>query len=140
MKIARNGDTLMAHVSPAVRRIDAGTVQIRPQLGEANAISGWYESEAALYLEDRYWSLLEKFMPPSLPGFHFPLWTESPMPPKVATLLAVAGILCVLLSTMFGVTPVSNWFLYAAQVLLALGAIVLTVYILSGIIRDARAM
>ncbi len=76
----------------------------------------------------------------SLPGFQLPLWTETPMPPKVATLLAVAGILCVFLSTMFGVSPFSNWLLYAAQVLLVLGAIVFTVYILSGIIRDARTM
>lgn len=75
-----------------------------------------------------------------LPGFHLPLWTESPMPPKVATLLAVAGILCIVLSTMFGVSPISNWLLYAAQAFLALGAFVFTVYILSGIIRDARAM
>ena len=76
----------------------------------------------------------------SLPGFHLPLWTETPMPPKVAALLAVAGILCILLSTMFGVSPLSNLLLYAAQVLLVLGAIVFTVYILSGIIRDARTM
>jgi hypothetical protein len=76
----------------------------------------------------------------SLPGFHLTLWTESPMPPKVATLLEVAGILCILLSTMFGVSPFSNWLLYAAQVLLGLGALVFTVYIFSGIIRDARTM
>jgi hypothetical protein len=76
----------------------------------------------------------------SVPGIQLPLWTGSPMPPKVATLLAVAGILCILLSTMFGVSPFSNWLLYAAQVLLALGAIVFTVYILFGIIRDARVM
>ena len=76
----------------------------------------------------------------SLPGFRLPLWTESPTPPKVATLLAVAGILCILLSTMFGVSPFSNWLLYAAQVLLASGAVVFTVYILFGIIRDARTM
>jgi hypothetical protein len=76
----------------------------------------------------------------SLPSFHLPLWTESPMPPKVATLLAVAGVLCILLSTMFGVSPFSNWLLYAAQALLGLGALVFTVYILFGIISDARAM
>jgi hypothetical protein len=76
----------------------------------------------------------------SLPSFHLPLWTESPMPPKVAALFAVAGILCILLSTMFGVSPVSDWLLYAAQGLLLLGVIVFTVYIFSGIIRDARTM
>jgi type IV secretory pathway VirB2 component (pilin) len=75
-----------------------------------------------------------------LVGFYPPLWTESPMPPKVAVLLAAAGIICIVLSTMFGVSPLSNWLLYAAQALLALGATVFTLYIFSGIIRDARTM
>jgi len=76
----------------------------------------------------------------SLTGFRLPLWTESPMPPKAATLLAVAGILCILLSTLFGVSALSDWLLVAAQGLLLLGFIVFTVYILSGIVRDTRSM
>jgi hypothetical protein len=67
-------------------------------------------------------------------------WTDSPMPPKVATLLAVAGVLCVLLTTFFGVSEFSNWLLVAAQAFLALGVVAFAGYIIAGIISDTRAL
>lgn len=76
-------------------------------------------------------------MPGSVPDFRVPRWTEIPMTPKAATLLGVAGIVCILLSTLFGVSAASDWLLVAAQGLLLLGFIVFTVYILVGIIGDA---
>lgn len=71
---------------------------------------------------------------------HLPLWSESPLPPKIAALLAVAGVLAVLLSTVFGVATLSDWLLDAAQGLFVAAALVFTFYILSGVIRDADAM
>lgn len=79
-------------------------------------------------------------MPESRPGFGLSLWTESPMPPKVAALLAVVGVICVLLTTFFGVTEFSNWLLIAAQALLASGVVIFLLYVICGIARDARAM
>jgi len=72
---------------------------------------------------------------------HLPLlWTESPLPPKIAALLAVAGIISILLSTVFGVAVLSDWLLDAAQAFFALAVLVFTVYVLSGLIRDAGAI
>lgn len=75
----------------------------------------------------------------SLPDSLLMPWRESPRPPKIATLLAVAGILSIFLSTLFGVSALSDWLLVAAQALLLLGFIVFTVYILIGIVRAARS-
>lgn len=71
---------------------------------------------------------------------YLPLWNETPLPPKIAALLAVAGVLSILLSTVFGVATLSDRLLDAAQGLFALGALVFTVYILSGLINDAGAV
>lgn len=76
----------------------------------------------------------------SVPRFRVPLWTKSPLPPKAATLLGVAGIICVLLTTFFGVSVFSDWLLITAQILLASGVIIFFAYIIYGIISDARAM
>jgi hypothetical protein len=62
------------------------------------------------------------------------------MPPKLAALLAVVGVICILLSTLFGVSPLSDWSLYAAQGLFVVAAIIFGAYVISGIIRDARAL
>ncbi|GEM_PF-2708295 len=71
---------------------------------------------------------------------HLPLWSESPLPPKIAVLLAAAGGLCILLSTLFGVAPLSDWLLDAAQALFVVGVLVFTVYIFAGLIGEAGAM
>lgn len=76
----------------------------------------------------------------SLPHSLLMPWRESPSPPKAATLLAVAGILSIFLSTLFGVSALSDGLLVAAQALLLLGFIVFSVYILVGIVRAARSM
>jgi hypothetical protein len=62
------------------------------------------------------------------------------MPPKLAALLAAAGALCVLLSTFFGVTPVSDWLILAAQIFFATAIVIFAAYVITGIIRDANAM
>jgi hypothetical protein len=68
------------------------------------------------------------------------VWKDSPLPPKIAALLAVAGVLSILLSTVFGVAPLSDWLLDAAQAFFALAVLVFTVYIFSGLIRDSGAI
>ena len=62
------------------------------------------------------------------------------MPPKLAALLAVAGVLCVLLSTVFGVSRFSDWLLDAAQGLFVVAIVIFGAYVISGIIRDAQAI
>jgi uncharacterized membrane protein YtjA (UPF0391 family) len=61
------------------------------------------------------------------------------MPAKLAAVLAVAGVVCILLSTLFGVSRLSDWLLDGAQALFVLAVVIFTAYIFSGIIRDARA-
>jgi hypothetical protein len=61
------------------------------------------------------------------------------MPPKLAALLAVAGVICILLSTVFGVSQVSDWLLYAAEGLFVVAIVIFAAYVISGIIRDALA-
>ena len=60
------------------------------------------------------------------------------MPIYLSLLLAAAGVLCVLLSTLIGVSRVSDWLLDAAQGCFIVGVIVFTAYIFSGMLRDAR--
>ncbi len=60
------------------------------------------------------------------------------MPPMIAALLAVAAVLCILLSTLFGVSPISDWLLDASQILFLLGVILFGGYVVDGIIRDAH--
>lgn len=62
-----------------------------------------------------------------------------PLLPLLALLCAVAGALCILLSTLFGVSHFADALLTAAEGLFVLGVIVFTAYVLSGIIRDVRA-
>ena len=62
------------------------------------------------------------------------------MPVKLAALLAVAGGLFVLLSTFFGVTPLSDWMIFGAQVSFAAAIVIFSAYVIVGIIRDANAM
>jgi hypothetical protein len=65
---------------------------------------------------------------------------EMPMQLIVAALLGIAGAVCILLSTLFGVSPVSDWLLLATVVFFGLGVAVFTQYIVVGIFRDASAM
>jgi len=69
-----------------------------------------------------------------------PVIQRKPMPPIFAALSAIAGILCILLSTVFGVSPISDWLLDAAQGFFLLGVIVFTVYVFFGIVLDVRAI
>jgi hypothetical protein len=55
-------------------------------------------------------------------------------------LSAIGGILCILLSTVSGVSHFGDLLLDVAEGLFVLGAILFTVYVVSGIVRDARAM
>jgi hypothetical protein len=62
------------------------------------------------------------------------------MAPKLATLLAFVAVMCVLLSTLFGVSHLSDWLLDAAQGLFIVAIVIFGAYVISGIIRDARAI
>jgi hypothetical protein len=62
------------------------------------------------------------------------------MAPKLATVLALVAVACVLLSTVFGVSHLSEWLLDAAQGLFVIAFIIFAVYVVSGIVRDARAL
>jgi len=62
------------------------------------------------------------------------------MAPIVALASAIAGGLCILLSTIFGVSALSDWLLFAAQALFVVAAVVFGIYVVSGIIKDAMAM
>ena len=62
------------------------------------------------------------------------------MPPKLAALIAVAAVICILLSTIFGVSQLSDWLIYAAEGLFGVAIIIFGAYVISGIIRDARAI
>jgi len=61
------------------------------------------------------------------------------MPAKLAAILAVAGVVCILLSTLFGVSRLSDRLLDGAQALFIVAVVIFTAYIFFGIIRDARA-
>lgn len=62
------------------------------------------------------------------------------MLPKLAALIAVAAVICILLSTVFGVSELSDWLIYAAEGLFGVAIIIFGAYVISGIIRDARAI
>ncbi len=62
------------------------------------------------------------------------------MPPKLAALIAVAAVICILLSTIFGVSQLSDWLIYAAEGLFGIAIIIFGAYVIFGIIRDARAI
>jgi len=63
-----------------------------------------------------------------------------PLLPVLAILSAIGGVLCVLLSTVSGVSHFGDLLLNVAEGLFVLGATLFTVYIALGIVRDARAM
>jgi hypothetical protein len=62
-----------------------------------------------------------------------------PLLPLLALLCAVAGVLCIFASTLFGVSHFSNLLLSGAEWLFVLGVIAFTVYVLAGIVREVRA-
>jgi hypothetical protein len=62
------------------------------------------------------------------------------MPSKLAALLAVAAVTCILLSTVFGVSHLSDWLLDGAQGFFILAIIIFGGYVIFGIIRDVRAL
>ena len=61
-----------------------------------------------------------------------------PLLPLLAALSAVGAVLCILLSTLFGVSHLSDGLLNGAEVLFVFGVVLFTIYVLSGIISDAR--
>ena len=62
------------------------------------------------------------------------------MPPKIAALLAISAVACILLSTVFGVSHLSDWLLDGAQGLFILAIIIFASYVVSGIISDVCAL
>ena len=62
------------------------------------------------------------------------------MPLKLAALIAAAGALCVLLSTVFGVSETSEWLIFAAQGFFAAAIVIFAGFIITGILQDANAM
>jgi len=62
------------------------------------------------------------------------------MPPKVAALLAIVGVFCILVSTLFGVSALSDWLLGGAEILFVVAIIIFCSYVILGVIGDARAM
>ena len=63
-----------------------------------------------------------------------------PLLPVLAILFGIGGVLCILLSTISGVSHFGDLLLNVAEGLFVLGAILFTVYVALGIVRDARAM
>jgi hypothetical protein len=59
------------------------------------------------------------------------------MPPKIAAIFALAAVGCVFLSTIFGVSYVSDWLIDAAEVFFAVAVLVFGSYVILGIIGDA---
>ena len=59
------------------------------------------------------------------------------MAPKLSALMGLMAFACVLLSTFFGVSFVSDWLLDAAQVLFVVAIVVFGGYIFLGVIGDA---
>ena len=59
------------------------------------------------------------------------------MAPKLSALMGLTAFACVLLSTFFGVSFVSDWLLDAAQVLFVVAIVVFGGYIFLGVIGDA---
>jgi len=56
--------------------------------------------------------------------------------PKLAAVLAVVGVVCLLLSAVFGAASIADWVLDAAQAFLLLGAVVFIFYVVRGLIID----
>jgi hypothetical protein len=56
--------------------------------------------------------------------------------PKLAAVLAVVGVVCLLLSAVLGATSMADWVLDAAQAFLLLGALVFIFYVVRGLVID----
>jgi hypothetical protein len=56
--------------------------------------------------------------------------------PKLAAVLAVVGIVCLVLSAVLGATSAADWVLDAAQAFLLLAAVVFISYVVRGIVLD----
>jgi hypothetical protein len=56
--------------------------------------------------------------------------------PKIAVLLAIVGVVCLLLSAVLGATSIADWTLDAAQAFLLLGAFVFIFYVVHGLVRE----
>jgi len=56
--------------------------------------------------------------------------------PKLAAVLGVAGVVCVLLSAVLGATSIADWVLDAAQAFLLVGALVFIFYVVRGIVIE----
>jgi hypothetical protein len=59
--------------------------------------------------------------------------------PKLAALLAVVGVVCLLLSAVLGATSIADWVLDAAEAFLLLGAFVFIFYVVRGLVIDIAA-
>jgi hypothetical protein len=59
------------------------------------------------------------------------------MPSKLAAVLAVLAFFCILLSTVFGVSHLSDWLLEAAGTLFIVAIVIFGGYVILGIIGDA---
>ena len=59
------------------------------------------------------------------------------MVPKFSAALGLIAFGCVLLSTLFGVTPLADWLLNAAEALFIIAIVMFGGYIILGVIGDA---
>jgi hypothetical protein len=59
---------------------------------------------------------------------------------KIALLLALVGIICLPASAVLGVSAMADYVLDAAEILLAMAAILLIGYVAIGILADAHAL
>lgn len=56
--------------------------------------------------------------------------------PKLAAVLGLAGVVCLVLSALLGATSMADWVLDAAQAFLVLAAVVFEGYVLCGMVTD----
>jgi len=56
--------------------------------------------------------------------------------PKIAAVLAVVGVVCLVLSAVLGATSIADWVLDAAQAFLLLAALVFIFYVVRGLVID----
>lgn len=56
--------------------------------------------------------------------------------PKLAAVLGLAGVVCLVLSALVGATSMADWMLDAAQAFLVLAAVIFEGYVLCGIVTD----
>ena len=56
--------------------------------------------------------------------------------PKLAAVLGVVGVVCLLLSAVLGATSIADWVLDAAQAFLLLAAALFIFYVVRGIVLD----